>query len=129
MCSYLVGLEHQIFSKSSSIFFLCIRKQHLQLERSRSVCRALDWGSKGCWFKSQCRWSHCVVSFSKTLCPLLSAGSIQEDLSPDDWDVKNQTKQNLQFRKCLLSQKLFRSPPILKPYVSCDMRFPTMSYV
>ena len=68
--------------------------------RSGSVGRALDWGSKGCWFTPHCRKSHCVLSLSKTLCPLLSTGSTQEDPSQDDlkivdWDIKNQNKQRL----------------------------------
>ena len=44
-------------------------------------------------------WRHCVVSLSKTLNPLLSTGSTQEDPSQHDWkivdwDVKNQSKQS-----------------------------------
>ena len=40
-------------------------------------------------YKSETRPSHCVVSFSKTLYPLLSTGSIQEDweLSRHDWKI------------------------------------------
>ena len=36
-------------------------------ERSISVGRALDLGSKSCWFETH--RSHCVVSLSKTLYP------------------------------------------------------------
>ena len=39
--------------------------------------RALDLGSKGCLFETHRK--HCVVSLSRTLCPLPSTGSIQED--------------------------------------------------
>ena len=56
--------------------------------------------SKSCLFKTNQR--HCIVSFSKTLYPLLRTGSTQEDrkLSPHDckivnWDVKHQHKQVL----------------------------------
>ena len=49
-------------------------------EHSGSLGRALNWGSKGFSFKSHRRWSHCVVSLSETLYPLLSTGSTQEDL-------------------------------------------------
>ena len=46
-------------------------------------------------------WRHCVVSSRKTLCPLLSTGSTQEDrkTSQNDykivvgWDIKHQHKQ------------------------------------
>ena len=60
------------------------------------IGRALDWGSKGCWFKSR-QWSNCVVSFSKILYPVLSTGSTWEELFRHDWkfvdwDVKNQNK-------------------------------------
>ena len=41
-------------------------------ERSGSVDRTLDWGSKGCWLR------HCVVSLSKTPYLLLSSCSTQE---------------------------------------------------
>ena len=51
------------------------------MECSGSVGRALDRGLKGCWFELHRRRSLCVVSLSKTLYPLLSTGSTQEDLS------------------------------------------------
>ena len=47
--------------------------------------RSRDWG-----FEPHRR--HCVVSLSKTLCPLLSTGLTQEDPSRHDWDVNNQNK-------------------------------------
>ena len=38
------------------------------------------------------------MSLSKTLYPLLSTGSTEEDLSRHDWDVKNPIKQiNIEF--------------------------------
>ena len=63
-----------------------------------TVGRALDWGLKGCYFKTHSRRSHCVVTLSKTLYLLLSFGSIQEGLAQHDrktadWDVKTQTEQ------------------------------------
>ena len=36
-------------------------------ERSGSVGRVLDWGSKGCWTEPHHQGSHCVVSLTKTL--------------------------------------------------------------
>ena len=66
------------------------------MERSGSVGRVLDWGSKGCLFETH--QSHSVVSLSMTLCLLLRTGSTQEDrkLSQHDckivdWDVKHQS--------------------------------------
>ena len=48
-------------------------------------------GLRGCGFEPHRR--HCVVSLSKMLYPLLSAGSTQEDPSQHvEWDIKNQTK-------------------------------------
>ena len=41
--------------------------------------RVLDLGSRDCGFEPH--WKHCIVSLSKTLYPLLSTGSIGEDLS------------------------------------------------
>ena len=41
--------------------------------------RVLEWRSRGCGFEPHRR--HCAVSLSKTLCPLLSTGSTQEDPS------------------------------------------------
>ena len=32
---------------------------------------ALEWGGKGCWFEPYCWWSHCDVSLSKALYPML----------------------------------------------------------
>ena len=49
-------------------------------ECSGSVGRVLDWGSKCCLFQSHHWGSHCVVSLSMTLYPLLSTFSTQEDL-------------------------------------------------
>ena len=46
----------------------------------------LDSRSRGCGFEPYLR--HCVVSLSKTLYPLLSQ---------EDWDVKNQNKQSVQW--------------------------------
>ena len=59
--------------------------------------RVLESKSRGCWLEPH--WRHCLVSLSKTLYPLLSTGSTQEDPSWVDWknvdlDVKNQNKQN-----------------------------------
>ena len=56
----------------------------LKVELSGSVGRMLDWELKGCYFKSHCRRSHYVMSLSKTLYPLLSTGSTQEDSSRHD---------------------------------------------
>ena len=71
---------------------------YLFAEHSCSVGRVLDLESKDCWLKPHCRQSHCVVSLSKTLYPLLSTGSTHEDPSRHDrkivdLDVKNQTKR------------------------------------
>ena len=46
-------------------------------ERSGSVDRVLDLGSKGHKFENYLR--NCVMSFSKTCYPLRSSGSTQED--------------------------------------------------
>ena len=67
------------------------------MEHSGSVGRVLDWASNGIWLKPHHRQSHCVVCWSKTLYPLLSTGSTQEDTSLHDfkivdWNGKNQTK-------------------------------------
>ena len=53
-------------------------------KRSGSVGKVLDWGSKGCWFEPHLWPNHCVVSLSRTLYPLLSTGSHQEDSSRHD---------------------------------------------
>ena len=58
--------------------------------------RVLDSGSRVCGFEPHRR--KCVVSLIKTLYPLLSTGSTQEDPSRHDGkivdcDVKNQDKQ------------------------------------
>ena len=58
--------------------------KEFKVEGSGSVGRALDWGLKGCWFEPHHWWCHCVVSLSKTLYPLLSTGSTQEDQSRHD---------------------------------------------
>ena len=50
-------------------------------EHGGSLVECLTGDLGGCWFKPQ---RHCVVSLSKTLYPLLSAGSTQEDLSRHD---------------------------------------------
>ena len=47
------------------------------IEVCDTVGRALDCGSKGCKFETH--QSHYVVILSKTLNPLLSTGSTQED--------------------------------------------------
>ena len=69
------------------------------VERSGSVGRALDCGTKGCWFETQRQQSQSVVSLSKTLYLLLSTGSTQEDMKLSqhdwkivDWDVKHQNE-------------------------------------
>ena len=53
-------------------------------ECSGSVGRALDWGSKGCWFEPHGQQSHCVVSLNKSHYRLLSTGPTQEDPSRHD---------------------------------------------
>ena len=60
--------------------------------RSGSVDRVVDLGSK--CHKFETHQYHCVVSLSKTLYPLLSTGSTQEDrkASQHDWDLKHQHK-------------------------------------
>ena len=50
-------------------------------ERSGTVGGALNWGLKGYWYKPNSQQSLCVVFLSKTLYPLLSTGSTQEDPS------------------------------------------------
>ena len=73
---------------------------------------AFDWRSMDCWFELHRRWSHCVVSLSKTLYLLFSTGSTQEatyqhDGNIVDWDFKNQTKQiNLLFWQFLFISQL-----------------------
>ena len=57
--------------------------------------RVLDSRSRGCEFEPYRR--RCVVSVSKTLYPLLGAGSTQEGLSQHDlkivdWDIKDNKK-------------------------------------
>ena len=66
------------------MFSLAITFDLVDLERSGSVGRALDWGLKGCKFETHP--SHCVVSLSKTLYPLLSTGSTHEDRKPFLYD-------------------------------------------
>ena len=46
-----------------------------------SVGRALDWGLKGCYFKTYRRRSHWIWSLSKTLFPLHSTGSNCPDMT------------------------------------------------
>ena len=53
--------------------------------------KALDWGLKDCWFKSNHRGGgggggggHCDMSLSKTLYLLLSTASTEEDLPQHD---------------------------------------------
>ena len=60
--------------------------------------RVLDLRSKGCWFETHRK--RCIVSFSKTLYPLLSTGSTQKvrktsqhDWKIVEWDIKHQHKQ------------------------------------
>ena len=45
------------------------------ISSSCSAGRALDWGSKGCWFEPYRRQRRCLVSLSKTLYPLLKLRS------------------------------------------------------
>ena len=49
----------------------------MQVSRYRGAQWLSDFRSKGCWFKTHQR-HYCVVTFSKTLYPLLSAGSTKE---------------------------------------------------
>ena len=80
-------------------------------ERSGINGRALDWGSNGYLFEPR-RWrSYCVVSFSKTLYPLLCSVLLppmnnrpRHDWKNVDWDVNNQTKQST----CLLVNDGFK---------------------
>ena len=72
--------------------WICNKYQQLIEERSG---RVLDWRLRGCGFEPHRR--HFVVSLSKTLYPLLSAGSTQEEPSRHDWKivawyVKNQNR-------------------------------------
>ena len=59
-------------------------------------------------------WSHCVVSLSKTLNPLLSTGSAQEDLSQHDskiietWTLGIKTNKN--FPKCFKTSFVLSDP-------------------
>ena len=48
------------------------------------ISRVLDCVSKDCLFVTHHWRSHCVVSLSKTLYPLFSIGSTQEDSSQHD---------------------------------------------
>ena len=59
-----------------------------------NLCLTQDRGVAG----SNLAGKHCVVTFRKTLYPLLSTGSTQEDPSQHDWknvdwDVKDENKQ------------------------------------
>ena len=68
------------------------------INAEHSGSRVLNCRSMSCWFEPNCWQSHCVVSLSKTLYPLLWTGSTQEGLSRHDWkivdwDVKNWLKQ------------------------------------
>ena len=61
--------------------------------------RVLDLRSRGCGFEPHQR--HCIVALSKTLYPLLSTGSTQEDPPRHnrkivDWDVQDPHKQIVQ---------------------------------
>ena len=71
------------------------------------------------WSCPHRRHKHCVVSLSKTLYPLLSTGSTQEDLSLYnwkivDWNIKSQTKQkneaDIQSLKIILIQENSADP-------------------
>ena len=65
------------------------------MKRGGSVGRVLDWGLKGFEFENY--WSHYVLSLSKTLYPLLSTGSTQDDISEKiiDMDIKHQREQTI----------------------------------
>ena len=67
------------------------------------IGRVLDYGTRGC--RLEPHRSHCVESLSKTLNPLLSTGSTQEDPSQHDWktvywDVKNQNQTKVLWVLC-----------------------------
>ena len=70
-------IENIYLSQQPEIYknILKFKRHQLSGESSGSVGKVLDWGSKGCWFKTQLWWSHCVVSLNKTLYPLLSTGT------------------------------------------------------
>ena len=53
--------------------------ERIDMELCGSVGRSLDLGLKGLKFKTQFRRSHFVVYLSKTLYPLLSTVSTQDD--------------------------------------------------
>ena len=69
--------------------------------RQSTVGRALDWGWRECWFEHH-RWhSQSVVSLSKILFLLFTFVVLVQPRKTwkiVDWDVKNQTKQNLSGR-------------------------------
>ena len=98
------------------------------MECSGSDSIALDWGSKGCWFMLHRRRSHWVVSLSKTLYPLLSTGSTQEDPYLHYWkivyfDIKNQTKWNILAWSSTLEIFIeFSLPDVIQ---NLDMELPT----
>ena len=80
----LVKVDYNHIKTSiTKLHTVCTYHEH-GLERSVSLGRALDWWSQGCWFEPHLRWSHFVVSLSKTLNPLLSTGSNQEDICRHD---------------------------------------------
>ena len=78
--------------------------------------------TQDCGFEPHRR--HCLVFLSKTIYPLLSTVSTQEDPSEHngkvvDWDVNNQIKLNKSFKKlyyCVIGlvQALLYIAPVLK---------------
>ena len=70
-------------------------------ERGGSVVWSLDWGSKGCSFKTNHRLSHCVVSLARNF--ILCLALVQEDKNCPymtkiivGWDVMHKNKSFLQ---------------------------------
>ena len=56
-------------------------------EHSGSVGDAIDWGLKAPWFEAHHLKSHCIVSLSKTLYPLLS--TVKPVLSGHSKNIQN----------------------------------------
>ena len=66
---------HLSYNKNEVFHYLA----HIAPCEVAQLGRVLDLRSRGCRFEPHCR--HCVVSLKKTLYPLLSTGSTQEDQS------------------------------------------------
>ena len=69
MCSIFNILA--VKDTQGNLFSFCISDNIIKYLHG-GVGRALDWGSRGCWLEPSSWLSHCVVSLSQSLYPLLS---------------------------------------------------------